>query len=33
LNERFGTIGVARSFIATFVEDYKHTHHHSGIGR
>jgi putative transposase len=30
--QRFGTVGGAREFMATFVEGYNHTHRHSGIG-
>lgn len=30
--ERFGSLGDARAFMATFVEDYNHTHRHTGIG-
>jgi putative transposase len=30
--ERFGSIGEARRFMATFVEGYNNTHRHSGIG-
>lgn len=30
--ERFATIGEARSFMATFVDGYNHTHRHTGIG-
>lgn len=30
--ERFGSIGDARAFIASFVDGYNHTHRHTGIG-
>lgn len=30
--ERFGSVGEARDFMATFVEGYNHTHRHTGIG-
>ena len=30
--ERFGSLGDARTFMATFVEGYNHHHRHSGIG-
>jgi putative transposase len=30
--ERFGAGADARAFMATFVEGYNHTHHHTGIG-
>lgn len=30
--ERFGSIGDARAFIADFIDDYNHTHRHTGIG-
>ena len=30
--DRFGSLAHARAFIDTFVNDYNHEHHHSGIG-
>lgn len=30
--ERFGSVGEARAFMATFVEGYNHNHRHTGIG-
>lgn len=30
--ERFGSVGEARAFMATFVDGYNHTHRHTGIG-
>jgi len=30
--ERFASVGDARTFMAGFVEDYNHTHRHTGIG-
>lgn len=30
--DRFGSIGDARAFMASFVDDYNHAHHHTGIG-
>lgn len=30
--ERFGPVGEARAFMATFVDGYSHTHRHTGIG-
>ena len=30
--ERFGSVGEARAFMAAFVNDYNHTHRHTGIG-
>ena len=30
--ESFGALADARAFMATFVEGYNHTHHHTGIG-
>ncbi len=30
--ERFGSVGQARAFMATFVDGYNHTHRHTGIG-
>lgn len=30
--ERFASVGEARSFMATFVDGYNHTHRHTGIG-
>lgn len=30
--ERFASVGDARAFMATFVDDYNHTHRHTGIG-
>lgn len=30
--ERFGSVGEARAFMASFVDGYNHTHRHTGIG-